>query len=285
MTTQKRRASDQPRVAVIVPCYRDGELAAEAVASVRENEPVELVVVDDGSDDAPTLAALERMESEGVPVVRHEQNRGLSAARNTGVAATSARYVFTLDSDDVAIGHLLRAMADRLDEEPGTGVCFGDYEEFGSVHHIRAVPARLDPFRLAFTNEYPVSALFRRDLLESVGGWAPIEAYEDWHMWMTLAERGETGVHFGFGVITFRKRMHGERMLSKARTVHARLYSRLQADHPRLFGELATHRRQSPLHPLRKRLYPIVYGKRPRFAWDYRIKNLLERLGIWTVQR
>jgi hypothetical protein len=209
MTAQKRRASDQPRVAVVVPCYRDGELAAEAVASVRENEPVELVVVDDGSDDAPTLAALERMESEGVQVLRHEQNRGLSAARNTGVAATSARYVFPLDSDDLAIGHLLRAMADRLDEDPGAGVCFGDYEEFGTAHHIRAVPARIDPYRLAYTNEYPVSALFERDVLEAVGGWAPIEAYEDWHMWMTLAERGVTGVHFGFGVITFRKRVQG----------------------------------------------------------------------------
>jgi glycosyltransferase involved in cell wall biosynthesis len=272
-------------VAVIVPCYRDGELAAEAVASVHENEPVEVVVVDDGSDDAPTLAALERMGSEGIRVLRHAQNRGLSAARNTGVAATSAPYVFPLDSDDLAISHLLRAMADRLDDEPGAGVCFGDYEEFGSAHHTRTVPARIDPYRLAYTNEYPVSALFRRDLLESVGGWASIEAYEDWHMWMTLAERGETGVHFGFGVITFRKRVHSERMLTKARSVHASLYSRLQADHPRLFGELAGHRQQSGLRPLRKRLYPIVYGKRPRFSWDYRIKNLLEWLRIWTVQR
>jgi glycosyltransferase involved in cell wall biosynthesis len=285
MTTSGRRASDHARVAVIVPCYGDGELAAEAVASVRENEPIELVVVDDGSDDAPTLAALERLESQGVRVLRHEQNRGLSAARNTGLAATSARYVLPLDADDLAIGHLLRAMADRLDEEPGAGVCFGDYEEFGTAHHIRAVPARLDPYRLAYTNEYPVSAMFERELLEAVGGWVPIEAYEDWHMWMTLAERGVEGVHFGFGVITFRKRVHGQRMLTKARAVHRSLYERLRTDHPRLFSELAAHRRRSPLHPLRKRLYPMIYGYRPRFPWDYRIKNLLERLGIWTVQR
>jgi glycosyltransferase involved in cell wall biosynthesis len=285
VTAGEATTSGGARVAVIIPCYNDGELAAEAVASVREHEPFELVVVDDGSDDAPTRAALERLESDGVRVLRHEQNRGLPAARDTGLAATSARYVFPLDSDDLAIGYLLGAMADRLDDQPEAGVCFGDYEEFGSVHHIRAVPARLDPFRLAYTNEYPVSALFRRELLESVGGWAPIEAYEDWHMWMTLAERGVTGVHFGFGVITFRKRVHGQRMLTKARAVHRRLYARLRADHPRLFEDLPTHRRQSPLHPARKRLYPVIYGKRPRFPWDYRVKNVLERLGIWTVQR
>jgi glycosyltransferase involved in cell wall biosynthesis len=285
VTVDAARSSDDPRVAVIVPCYDDGELAAEAVASVREHEAIEVVVVDDGSDDASTKAALDRLKSRGVRVLHHERNMGLSAARTTGLNATSARYVFPLDSDDLAIGYLLGAMADRLDDEPEAGVCFGDYEEFGTVHHVRAVPARLDPFRLAYTNEYPVSAMFRRDVLESVGRWAPIEAYEDWHMWMTLAERGVTGVHFGFGVITFRKRVHGQRMLSKARTVHKGLYSRLRADHPRLFGNLATYRRQSSLHPLRKRLYPIIYGYRPRFPWDYRIKNLLERLGLWTVQR
>ena len=270
---------------MIIPCYHDGELAAQAVASVREHEPVELVVVDDGSDDAPTKAALERLEAEGVRVLRHERNMGLSATRTTGLEATSARYVFPLDSDDLAIGYLLGAMADRLDDQPEAGVCFGDYEEFGSVHHIRAVPARLDPFRLAYTNEYPVSAMFRRDVLDAVGGWAPIEAYEDWHLWMSLAERGVIGVHFGFGVITFRKRVHGARMLSTARAVHKRLYARLRADHPRLLSDLAAERRRSPLHPVRKRLYPIIYGYRPRFPWDYRIKNLLERLGIWRLER
>jgi glycosyltransferase involved in cell wall biosynthesis len=272
-------------VAVVIPCYEDGELAIEAVGSVQEHEPVEVVVIDDGSQDEATRVALDRLESDGVRVVHHERNRGLSAARATGLEATSAPYVFPLDSDDLAIAYLLGALADRLDDEPEAGVCFGDYEEFGAFHHIRAVPAQIDPFRLAYTNEYPVSALFRRDVLESVGGWSPIEAYEDWHLWMTLAERGVPGVHFGFGVITFRKRVHGQRMLSRARAIHPRLYARLRADHPRLFDELAANRRRSPLHPARKRLYPVIYGKRPRFPWDYRVKNLLERLGIWTVQR
>ena len=285
MTGAEPSPPGKARIAVIVPCYNDGELAVEAVDSVREPEPVDLVVVDDGSEDAATRVALEGLESNGVRVIRHDRNRGLPAARSTGLEHTSAPYVFPLDSDDLAIAYLLGAMADRLDDEPEAGVCFGDYEEFGVFHHIRAVPARLDPFRLAYTNEYPVSALFQRDVLESVGGWSTIEAYEDWHLWMTLAERGVEGVHFGFGVITFRKRVHGERMLSKARSVHPRLYAQLRADHPRLFRELAAHRRQSPLHPARKRLYPFIYGKRPRFPWDYRVKNLLERLGIWTVQR
>jgi glycosyltransferase involved in cell wall biosynthesis len=270
---------------VIIPCYRDGALVIETVESVREREPVELVVIDDGSDDDVTRLALEQLESDGVRVVRHERNLGLSAARSTGLRMTSAPYVFPLDSDDLAIPYLLGQMADRLEQHPEAAVCYGDYEEFEAVDRIRAVPVRIDPFRLAYTNEYPVSALFRREVLESVGAWHAIEAYEDWHLWMTLAERGIEGQHFGFGVITFRKRFHPERMLAHARSYHPGLYSRLRADHPRLFDELAAHRRHSPLHPLRKRLYPLIYGRRPRYSWDHRVKALLERLGIWRMER
>ena len=143
------------------------------------------------------MRALEELERDGVRVVRHGRNRGLWAARSTGLGVTSAPYVFPLDADDLVEPGVLGEMADRLDAHPEAGVCFGDYVEFDGMEAFRAVPERIDPFRLAYTNEYPVSALFRRDLLESVGGWSPIEAYEDWHLWITLAECGIVGVHLG----------------------------------------------------------------------------------------
>jgi glycosyltransferase involved in cell wall biosynthesis len=274
-----------PRVAVIIPCYRDGELVTETVESVREHEPVELVVIDDGSEDEVTRETLHQLESDGVRIVRHESNLGLPAARCTGLAATSAPYVFPLDADDLAEPYVLGQMADRLDKHPEVGVCFGDYAEFGGLERMRAVPERIDPFRLAYTNEYPVSALFRRDVLESVGGWNPIDAYEDWHLWMTLAERGVQGSHLGLGRTTYRRRVHRQRMLAAARASHSRLYARLRADHPRLFDELGEHRRRSPLDTGRKLFYPVIYGRRPRFSWDHKVKALLERLGIWTLKR
>jgi glycosyltransferase involved in cell wall biosynthesis len=273
------------RIAVIIPCYRDGALTAQAVESVKEREPVELVVVDDGSDDAATREALARLESDGVRVVRHDRNLGLPEARQTGLRATSAPFVFPLDADDLAVPGVLGLMADRLESEPEAVVCFGDYAEFGHSDLIRAVPTQIDPFRLAYTNEYPVSALYRRATLEAVGAWQPVGAYEDWHLWMTLAERGLQGVHLGVGMITYRRRLHGDRMLTVAKLAHRRLYHRLRADHPDLFRDLQAHRRRSRLNPARKLLYPLVYGGRPRFPWQRRVKTLLDRLGIWTLRR
>ena len=277
-----------PRIAVIVPCYGDGELAAEAVASIHEDETVEIVVVDDASPDETTRSVLAGLD--GARVVTHPENRGLIGARTTGLAETSAPYVFPLDADDRAEPGALSAMADVLDQRADVGVCFGDYVEFGAQNVVRAVPDWLDPYRLAYTNEYPVSALFRRSVIDAVDGWRAggfaEPAYADWGLWMALVENGTRGIHMGPGTITFRKRFHEGRMLDAARRRHHAMYSDLRRAHPRLFADLSSHRRRSDMSFLRKALYPVVYGPRPRLPrFERRVKLFLDRLGVWTLRR
>jgi glycosyltransferase involved in cell wall biosynthesis len=268
-------SSPQPgsavRVAVIIPCHNDGQLALEAVGSTVGQEPAEVVVVDDASTEPATLQALEGLRREGVPVIRHELNRGLSAARMTGLQATSAPFVFPLDSDDLLAPGALRVLADRLSGDPQLSVTFGDYEEFGERSRICRVPSSLDAFRIAYRNEYPVSSMFRRDALERVGGWrdvAGLVGYEDWHLWMTLVEYGARGVHVGPGQIVLRRRIHGSRMLGDAGRRHRELYEHLRRLHPQLFSEISAHRARTDLPMTRRWLYPVLYGGRPP-------------LGIW----
>jgi glycosyltransferase involved in cell wall biosynthesis len=277
-------AARGPRVAVVVPSYNDGALVPEAVASVGAAADVEVLVVDDGSTEPDTRRALAWLQRQGVAVVR-QANAGLSAARMAGVAATSAPYVYNLDADDLALPDALRRMADVLDADPGAAVCYGDYEEFGDSRLLRRVPRRIDPYRLAYTNEYPVTALFRRTALETYGGWRHLGAgYEDWSLWMTLAEHGCRGAYAGEGVLTLRRRLHGERMLSAARAEHRALYRALRREHPRLFADLKAHRRASDMSPIRKLLYPLVYGGRRRFRFERRVKAALDRAGVWTLR-
>jgi len=273
------------RIAVVIPCFNDGRLACEAAASVRERDDVEVLVVDDGSSEPETAQALAELAASGVRVLRQE-NAGLSAARMAGVRATDARYVYDLDADDLAVARTLGAMADLLDAYPQAALCYGDYVEFGDTELTRAVPDRLDPYRIAYTNEYPVTALFRRSTLLATGGWQHVGAgYEDWRLWMTLAEGGHKALYAGAGLITFRRRLHGERMLSAAKSDHRRLYRALRREHPSLFAQIGAHRRASSLSPLRKLLYPLVYGGRRRFRFERRIKSWLDRGGVWTLRR
>jgi len=261
----------------------------EAVHSVREREPVEVVVVDDKGDHPPTDSVLEELESDGITVKRHARNLGAAAARTTGLHASSAPLVFPLDADDLAVAGHLALLADRLEAEPQAQVVFGDYEEFGERRLVRGVPSRLDPFRLAHTNEYPVTALFRRTLLEEIGGFSPAgyqgRSYEDWNLWLTVAEGGERGLHAGRGVITYRRRLHGERKLQSGKQRHRELYAQIRAAHPAIYGRLAEHRRRSDLPAVRKLLYPYVYGGRRRFPTEQHAKNALDRAGIWTLRR
>jgi hypothetical protein len=199
--------------------------------------------------------------------------------------ATSAPFVFPLDADDLAVPGMLARMADRLEQHPEAAVSFGDYEEFGDTQLVRAVPDQIDPYRLAYVNEYPITALFRRAVLTDVGGWGTDFAYEDWHLWMTLAEQGRTGIHMGVGVVTYRRRLHGTRLLTSAKRSHPQHYARLRAHHQRLFHELPSHRKRSDLRTARKLLYPVVYGGRRRFGWEPKVKALLDRSGAWTLRR
>lgn len=282
------RSAGPARIAVIVPCFDDGALLDQALSSIEESEPVEVVVVDDASVDGDTLATLAQLERDGHRVLRHERNGGVAAARMTGLAATSAPFVFPLDADDMAQPGSLAAMADRLEASPGAGVCFGDYLEFGESSLVRAVPDWLDPYRIAYTNEYPVSAMFRRSLLERIGGWRSEPGkvtFEDWDVWMRLAELGERGLHAGRGLITYRRRLHGERLLHRGKRNHKAIYRRLRADHPALFANLREHRRRSDLSPVRKLAYPFVYGGRRRHPFELRVKALLDRHGVWTLRR
>jgi glycosyltransferase involved in cell wall biosynthesis len=273
------------RVAVLIPCHDDGVYLPAAAASVAGDPDVEVVVVDDGSTDESTIRVLGELAGQGISVV-HQQNAGLSAARMAGVRATHASYVFNLDADDLAAPGALAAMAGLLDAHPEADVCYGDYLEFGDSELTRAVPPTIDPFRLAYTNEYPVTAMFRRRALEAVGGWRHLGAgYEDWHLWLALAEAGCTGIHAGSGRPTFQKRVQGGRMLAAAKADHQTLYRALRREHPGVYGQIARHRRVSDLSRSRKLLYPVVYGGRPRYRFERPVKVWLDRVGIWTLRR
>ena len=159
------------RVAVIVPCYNDGATVGETVASIDEAEPVELVVVDDASTDPATAKELERLEAEGVRVVRHAHNLGLVGARTTGLRETRAPYVFPLDADDCAAPGALGRWRTCSTPIRRRASVTATTRSSAAASVVRAVPERLDPYRLGYTNEYPVSSLFRRAALDAVDGW------------------------------------------------------------------------------------------------------------------
>lgn len=97
--------SEGPLVSVIIPTYNRLDYLERAISSVADQtyEPIELVVVDDCSD-VPAEPNVDGESSESfrrLKFIRHDENRGGSAARNTGIRESSGRYIAFLDDDDV----------------------------------------------------------------------------------------------------------------------------------------------------------------------------------------
>jgi glycosyltransferase involved in cell wall biosynthesis len=152
-----------------------------------------------------------------------------------GVAATSARYVLPLDSDDLLGPGSIKALADALDADPGAAVAWGDLELFRSTgERVRARgPETLDPWLITYVNELPLTALFRRDWLDRTGGFRIREGYEDWDHWMALAELGCRGIHLNR--VVERHREHGGRRWSQDFAKHERALRVLRERHAALF--------------------------------------------------
>lgn len=94
-------------VSVVMPCLNAGGYLEKAIGSVfaqRTTLPysIELVLVDDGSIDATTLATINRLKGESrARVIRNASPRGVSAARNAAIRASSGEFIAFLDADDL----------------------------------------------------------------------------------------------------------------------------------------------------------------------------------------
>lgn len=222
-----------PRVAVLIPCFDDGATLEQAVDSaLGQDEAAEVVVVDDGSTDPATLAAFDRLAARGVRVV-HQPNRGPGAARMAALGATSAPAVLPLDADDLLPPGALRSLREALDAHPEVGAVWGWYQRFGQGSWVQRTSPRLDPWHITHQNDL-APALFRRSALALVGGWGLRSAYEDWDLWMALAEHGVPGL--GIPRVTYHYRLHGLRRLGEASRGHGSERVDLRARHPRLFA-------------------------------------------------
>jgi glycosyltransferase involved in cell wall biosynthesis len=156
------------RVSVVIPVHNGAAHLAEALNSVTTQtvQPLEIIVVDDGStDDSIRIAG-----SFGQRVRCLEQpNRGAASARNLGMQYSAGECIAFLDSDDIWEGDKLERQLHALHESNGAALVFGGIEHFHSPElspEERAAlycPAGISPGLL------PSTILFRRTILNRVG--------------------------------------------------------------------------------------------------------------------
>ena len=183
-------------VTVVIPTHNRKVLLARTLRSVLAQEDVDLavLVVDDGSADG-TAASVAELGDARVEVIRHPEPRGVSAARNSGIARAGSPWLAFVDDDDLWAPRKLRAQLDALAAAPDAGwACTGsvDIDLRCQLSGWVLPPTEADlAARLLRENVIPgggSGVLASRELTERVGGFdEAISNLADWDFYTRLA--------------------------------------------------------------------------------------------------
>jgi glycosyltransferase involved in cell wall biosynthesis len=181
-------------VSVVIPCYNAEPFVGEAIESALSQSPtpVEVIVVDDGSDDGSVRVS--RSFGDRVRVLS-SGHAGVSAARNTGLLAARENLVAWLDADDVWEAGKLADQIPRFDD-PVVGLVYGQTRRFrpGSLSPPWPMnPPQGDIFERLYLdhNFIPTSTVMvRRQALVDAGGFdGAVAQAEDLDAWLRVAAR------------------------------------------------------------------------------------------------
>lgn len=179
-----------PTVSVVIPCYNHGDFLLETLDSLHAQTftDYEIIVVNDGSTDEGTVELLQNLKRSKTRVI-HTDNRGVSAARNRGIAEARGHYILPLDSDDKIGPDYLKEAVNILDARPEVSIVYCERVLFGEREGEDPLP-EYDARALLVDNCICPAALFRKADWKAVGGYSEkmVYGWEDWDFWISISE-------------------------------------------------------------------------------------------------
>lgn len=194
-------ATTRELVTIVIVTFDQAHFLGEAIESAlaQDHAPIEVLVVDDGSTDNAGRIA------ERYPTVRYlrQENRGLPAARNAGLAGAEGAYVVFLDADDRLLPHAVAAGLHHLRDRADCAFVSGRHRFIGIDGAIYGdwhthVPSA-DHYRQLLRSNYismGAAVLFRRSVFAAVGGFdESLDASEDYELYLRIARRFAVCAH------------------------------------------------------------------------------------------
>lgn len=187
--------SDMPKVSVVIPVYNRERYLADAIDSVLAQTfaDFELLIVDDGSTDRGVEIA-QAYRDPRVRIVGHEANRGVAAARNTGVTQARGTYLAFLDSDDVAYSDRLQRQVAFLYRHPDCAAVGAwidwmaeDGRPLGKVKRKATAPEDIAAQRLFRPGIENTTAMARSAILRRYPHDEGFGIGEDFDLWARIA--------------------------------------------------------------------------------------------------
>ena len=186
------------RFSVVIPLYNKAPYVRKALQSVFNQtfRDFELIVVDDGSTDDSLNVAKEVLVASGIDhQLRHQDNAGVSTARNNGVAASRGDFICFLDADDWWEPSFLERMDWLIKEYPDAGIYGVNYYIIsrGKQRVALHIPSTgyinyCDCYRKLQMPLTSISVAIPQDVFRSMGGFKPhLKLGEDFDLWIRIA--------------------------------------------------------------------------------------------------
>ena len=175
---------NSPLLSVIIPAYNHELYLAEAIESVRAQkyQPLEIIVVDDGSTDNTKHVAASFRNVQYV----YQHNQGPASARNTGLELAHGELISFLDSDDFWSENKLEIQAELLSKNPSVDMVIG-YLQFVRLSETIDGKRKLVPFLEPWAGPSMGTALIRCAVFEKVGFMDDTQLYDDDVDWFLRA--------------------------------------------------------------------------------------------------
>jgi glycosyltransferase involved in cell wall biosynthesis len=227
-----------PRVSIIMPVFNAGRWLGKALDSVAAQtwRDFELVLVDDGSTDAQTIALLDEAARRPGVALHRTENRGPSHARNLAIERAHADYILPLDADDWLAPTFLERTVPLLDADPALGVVYTWVGLVGD-HHGTWKTGDFTVQALLSRCTIHVASLFRRRLWADAGGYDArfVESCEDWDLWLGAAARGWRGHCVPEVLVYYRRGATSRERHSRTPGISTRLMRTLVEKHRPLY--------------------------------------------------
>ena len=185
------KGGKSPSISVVIPCFRAGELLAQAIKSVLAQTETdwELILVDNNAskETKEVISRFVRLFPEKIRGV-YEPDQGNSSARNRGIKEAQGAFIAFLDDDDQMYPERLSLQAEALSRQPDAVLCFGgiDWVSFDDRTVVKSSARDADfPFFresskylknslcLTFPEPRPSSVMIRQSIIEKVKGFDP----------------------------------------------------------------------------------------------------------------
>jgi glycosyltransferase involved in cell wall biosynthesis len=233
------RQGATPAVSVVVPCYNGGRFIPQLLESLARQtfRDFEIVIVDDGSTDAATTSTLDALDP-SIRVIR-QPNKGLSAARNAGIAAARGDLVLPLDCDDmIAPPFLAEAMALMRAAPAEVAMVLCHKHLAGAASGF--LERHFNRFDLLFSNPIPSGLLLRKAGWRAVGGYDETmrDGYEDWEFYLRLMLRGYRGITIPKPYLVYHVSTGGM-LFNQSSGKHAAIWRRMRRKHAAAYRPLA----------------------------------------------